>query len=51
VVVEQINIDRVASLEAENDPPVGADGDTLITVKAAFQLVQNRSPPKHCHRA
>jgi hypothetical protein len=40
VVIEQINIRSVALLEPENDPPVGADGDTSITCEVAFQRVQ-----------
>ena len=39
-VAEVMREIRVALLEAENDPPVGADGDTPITGKITFQWVQ-----------
>jgi hypothetical protein len=40
VVIDQINIDCIALLEAEDDPPVGAHGNAPITGKLAPQRVQ-----------
>jgi hypothetical protein len=42
VVIDQINIRRVALLEAENDPPVRAHGDAPVPGKIAPQ----RMPPE-----
>jgi hypothetical protein len=39
VVIDQVNIGGIALLKAEDDPPVGANGDAPITGKLALQLV------------
>ena len=43
VVIDQINIHGIALLEAENDPPVGANGDAPITGELAFKRVQPKA--------
>jgi hypothetical protein len=43
VVIDQINIRGIALLEAEDDPPVGANGDTPITSQLAFQRMQPKA--------
>jgi hypothetical protein len=40
VVIKQINIGDVVGLKAENDPSVGADGDTPAAGEVTSQRVQ-----------
>jgi hypothetical protein len=40
MVVDQIDIEGVATLESKNDPPIGANGDRPIASEVALQLMQ-----------
>jgi len=43
VVIDQINIRGVALLKAEDDPPIGTNGDTPVSGEVAPQRVQPES--------
>ena len=43
MVIDQVNIRGIALFEAENDAPVGTDGDAPITRELAFQRVQPKA--------
>jgi hypothetical protein len=54
MVVDQINIDGVASIEAKDDPPISRDGDRPEALQGALQRVQPQSREIHlsghcCH--
>lgn len=40
MIIYQIHIDGIAVLKAEDDPPIGANRGSPITLKIAFQLTQ-----------
>jgi hypothetical protein len=47
MIIEEIDVERVAFLETENDPPVTTDRDAPETLQIAAQAVQAQAPDIH----
>ena len=40
MIIDQINVEGLASLEPENDPPIGANGNGPVAFAITLQLMQ-----------